>query len=428
MSDTTRDLLVRGIAAAKSGDAKETIFYLEWLIRLEPSMEERKEAWFWLSKMSSDPAVKRRYLEDILVTDLWDARARRELAILDGKLKESDIIDPNRLAQTDSGEQPASADRFTCPQCGGRMTFTPSGQSLTCEYCDSQQRLTLNRAAPDESDGADFIIGLATARGHLKPATVHTVTCKGCGASLILPAHHLTQNCPYCQSSYVLTQVTTTETIQPDAVIPFHINEAQVKLALRSWFVKHRLASSARISRPHGVYLPVWLFNMGGQIRLQYEQMVSRDEWTAVDDARIVQLQDLLVPATRRFPQELEPVFQSFDLSTRAAFDPYYLADWPAETYQISMSDASLEARRMAYTAEKQRILNTLEGRFREVRFSSAAMQVESYQFMLVPVWVVAYQVDGKTCTLLLNGADAAIFAQKPEQEGWLARFRTIKT
>lgn len=422
MSDTTRDLLVRGIAAAKSGDAKETIFYLDWLLRLEPSMEERKEAWFWLSKVTTDKAQKRRYLEDILVNDLWDARARRELAILDGKLKESDIIDPNRLVSGAPDQQAASADRFTCPQCGGRMTFTPSGQSLTCEYCDSQQRLTLSLDAPDDADGADFIIGLATTRGHQKPTTVHTIKCTGCGASLILPAHHLTQNCPYCQSSYVLTQVTTTETIQPDAVLPFRVNEAQVKLVLRSWFAAQKFPAPVRAAPPQGVYLPVWLFNMGGQIQLRYELLVEKDKWDDVHDARIVQLQDILVPATRRFPEELELVFQSFNLSTLAPFDPYYLADWPAETYQISMSDASLEARSMAFTTEKQRILNTLEGRFRNVRFSSAGMQIESYQFILAPVWVVAYQVSGKTYSLVVNGVDGQVFAQKPEPSGWLAR------
>lgn len=422
MSDTTRDLLVRGIAAAKSGDAKETIFYLEWLLRLEPSMEERKEAWFWLSKVSTDSAQKRRYLEDILVNDLWEARARRELAILDSKLKESDIIDPNRLAPGTMNEEAASADRFTCPQCGGRMTFTPSGQSLTCEYCDSQQRLTVNRVAPDESDGADFIIGLATARGHLKPTTVHTITCKGCGASMILPAHHISQNCPYCQSSYVLTQAATMETVQPDAVLPFRVNEAQVRLVLRSWFNEQKFPPPVRVSRPQGIYLPVWLFNMGGQIHLRYELMLEKDTWEDVEDARIVQLQDILVPAARRLPEELEAVFQSFDLSTQEAFEPYFLADWPAETYQVSMSDASLEARRMAFMTEKRRILNTIEGRFREVRFSSAGMQVESYQFLLVPVWVIAYQTGGKSYTLVLNGVDGKVFAQKPQPAGWLAR------
>lgn len=421
MSDNTRDLLVRGIAAAKSGDTKEAFFYLDWLLGLDPSAEERKEAWFWLSKTSADPVEKRKYLENILVTDLWDGRARRELAILDGKLKEEDIIDPNRLVATAPGEASAGADRFICPQCGGRMTFTPTGQSLTCEYCDSQKRLTIARV-PSEADGADFIIGLATAKGHLKPVTVHTITCKGCGAQMILPARQLSQNCPYCQSSYVLTQKTTVETVAPDAIIPFRVNENQAKLILRGWFAEQRFDERPRVSRGQGVYYPVWLFNMGGQISLRYELMVEKDQWQAMTDARIVQLQDILIPAITRFQDEPASVFQSFEVSALTPFEQFYLADWLAETYQIAMSDASLNARQQAFTHEKQRIINTLEGYYRDLSFSSAGMMVESYQLILVPVWVTSYQIGGKNYILVINGQNGQIFAEKPKPEGWLSR------
>lgn len=422
MSDTTRDLLVRGIAAAKSGDEKEARFYLEWLLRIEPGMEERKEAWYWMSKISTDKVEKRKYLEEILVNDLWDSRARRDLAVLDGKLKESDIVDPNRLVPTAVDEQPGTADRFACPQCGGRMTFTPSGQSLTCEYCDSNMRLTLTKEVPVEADGADFIIGLATARGHLKPTTVHTITCKGCGASLILPAHQLTQNCPYCQSSYVLGKPTTTETITPDALIPFRVNEAQAKLALRGWFSQQKFEQQPRVARGQGIYFPVWLFNMGGQITLRYELQTDRDTWVDIQDARIVQQQDILVPATNRFSDELQAVFQSYDLAALTPYEEYYLADWLAETYQVSMSDASLDARQKAFSEEKERTILTIEGRFRDIKFSSAGMLVESYQFILLPVWVTTYQISGKNYSILINGANGRIYAESPREEGWLAR------
>lgn len=421
MSDTTRDLLVRGIAAAKSGDAKEARFYLEWMLGMDASSEERKEAWFWLSKSASDPKEKRQYLENILVTDLWDGRARRELAILDGKLKEEDIIDPNRLVSTQANQAQGSADRFTCPQCGGRMTFTASGQSLTCEYCDSQQRLTISRV-PAQADGADFIVGLATAKGHLKPVTVHSITCQGCGAQLILPARQLSKNCPYCQSSYVLTQQTTLETVAPDAIIPFRVSENQVKLVLRGWFNSQRFEDQPRVSRGSGVYFPVWLFNMGGQITLRYELMVEKDKWEDMDDARIVQLQNIRVPAIARFDGEPRKVFQSYDMDALTPFEELYLADWLAETYQIAMSDASLDARQQAYTHEKERIIATLEGRFRDLRFSSAGMQVESYQLILVPMWVTTYQVGGQTFSMVINGYDGQVFADRPKEENWLAR------
>lgn len=422
MSDTTRDLLVRGIAAAKSGEMREAQFYLDWLLRLEPSMEERKEAWFWLSKASVSSAEKRKYLEEILVNDLWDSRARRELAILDGKLKESDIVDPDRLAPQQPGEETARADRFTCPQCGGRMTFTPSGQSLTCEYCDSQQRRTLKQQVPAEADGADFIIGLATARGHLRPATVHTIMCSGCGATMILPPHQISQNCPFCQSSYVLSQQATAESIVPDRVIPFQVSEAQMKLALRGWFAQQKFEQPPRVARAQGVYLPAWLFNLGGHVQARYQLQTGREEWTDMDDSIPVLLQDVLVAGTRRFSEAVIPVFQSFDLDGLVPFDQAYLADWLAETYQVTMSDASLDARQQAFSMEKERFIYGLPGSYRALRFSSAGMQIESYQFALLPVWVTAYKVGQSTHTIAVNGQNGKVFAEKPGPDGWLAK------
>jgi Tfp pilus assembly protein PilF len=44
MSDGARDLLVRGIAAAKAGERDEARHYLEWALRQEPSSDEQIEA------------------------------------------------------------------------------------------------------------------------------------------------------------------------------------------------------------------------------------------------------------------------------------------------------------------------------------------------------------------------------------------------
>ena len=67
-------------------------------------------------------------LESILANDPTEARARRKLAILDGKLKPDEIVDPDHLAQPPPDTQEANdPKRFICPKCGGRMTYTPDG-------------------------------------------------------------------------------------------------------------------------------------------------------------------------------------------------------------------------------------------------------------------------------------------------------------
>ncbi len=124
MSDSVRDLLVRGIAAAKDGDRRAARRYLEWALRLNPTNEQYIKAWFWLSEISDDPDEKRKYLKYILSADPTHPEARRSLAILDGCLRPEEVIDPNRLAvATPDVPQPTGARQFVCPQCGGRMVY-----------------------------------------------------------------------------------------------------------------------------------------------------------------------------------------------------------------------------------------------------------------------------------------------------------------
>ncbi len=167
MSDSVRDLLVRGIAAAKANDKDEARFYLEWALRLDPSTDQTVDACFWLSEVCEDPFEKRNYLEEVLINQPNHYRARRSLAILDGRLDPNDIVDPDQLTHTQLVNQaPFQAQRFVCPNCGGRLTYSPDGKSLVCEYCQAREQPGKPQEIENEQD---FTITLATARGHTKP-------------------------------------------------------------------------------------------------------------------------------------------------------------------------------------------------------------------------------------------------------------------
>ena len=184
-SSATYDLLIRGRAAAKAGEKAEARRYLERLFHLDPPTDERLEALYWLSEVSDDPKEQRDCLEEILANNLGDARARRKLAILDGKLRSEEIVDPDRAApQAPSGDpKDVSARAFTCPTCGGRMTYAPDGQSLVCEYCAGRERI----ATAGQSSEEDFLIAMVTAKAHHRPVSMQALICSGCGAAFVLP-------------------------------------------------------------------------------------------------------------------------------------------------------------------------------------------------------------------------------------------------
>src|SRR5450756_2189468 len=98
MSDSTHDLLIRGIAAAKGDSKQEARFYLEWVLR-SPDAEQPQlvEAWRYLAEISDDPQEKRNCLDEVLARNPTDPEARRALAILNGDLKPADLVDPDRM-------------------------------------------------------------------------------------------------------------------------------------------------------------------------------------------------------------------------------------------------------------------------------------------------------------------------------------------
>jgi len=413
LGDDARDILVRGIAAVKAKELDEARHYLEWALNLEPDPDQAEEAWYWLSEISTDPVEKRRWLDNLLANNPGDARARRSLAILNGQLNRAEIIDPDRITQHTAGApQAADAQRFICPKCGGRMTFTPDGLSLTCEYCTAHEHVSADK---NPSGDQDFLIAMATAKGHQSPIQAHLLVCQGCGANFILPPQNLTMNCPYCGSAYVLAPAPSQverNLIEPGAVIPLAVSEEQAKQALAGWLKSMHSLTAVHVSKGVGIYLPFWDFNIGGQISWRYQIEVQR---LLVDqsDADVLYLSDILAPATKRLSQACLAVMQSYNLKALIDYDPRYLSNWPAETYQIEVGDASLDARQAALTFKKKQVQQKIPANSRNLVMDSSNMLIDSFKLVLLPVWLVNItRPDGRKYNVVINGQNARVFGE----------------
>ena len=152
-NDLAADWLLHGVAAARAGEKDEARDLLEHaLIELDVMAEvygsndtdAREKAWYWLSRISDDPKQKRDYLENVMASNPTHPEARRELAILEGRLKPEEIVNPDRLnpAVTPAPKSEA-VRRFVCPQCGGKLSFNPAKQMLACEYCGYRPCISL---------------------------------------------------------------------------------------------------------------------------------------------------------------------------------------------------------------------------------------------------------------------------------------------
>jgi hypothetical protein len=384
-----------------------------------------------MSQVLDDPIEKRKALENCLSHDLRHSRARRALVILDGKIKAEEIINPDKLPPAPEGLRKADAHRFMCPKCGGRMAFSPDGGSLVCEYCTRGQRLGL--AEPSAPVGEkDFITAMATLKGHGKPLREQVFHCRGCGAEFLLPSSLISAACTYCASPHVISLEKSTDLISPDCITPHAFNQKRAIHLLIQWVEKNKLKPEKKVELPRGIYLPLWTFDVGGAVDyvaevIHYEKddddifrQQRQPALLRIEDQFPVMVDDIPIPASRKLSAPLLQLLPTFDLKCVRSYDPRYLADWPAEVYDIPMADASLDARRLAYASAKRdlpRLLDTVK----VIHMSSANLIVESFKLVLLPVWMTELPFNGREHLVLINGHSGEVASDiedKPEKSG----------
>jgi DNA-directed RNA polymerase subunit RPC12/RpoP len=419
MSDFTHDLLVHGVAAAKAGEADEAIRNLERLLDMDPEEDERLEACYWLAMMSTDPAVKRKYLEDVLSAEPYHLQARREWMILNGELAPDEIVDPNAISAPKQTGGAPSLDRFTCPQCGGRMVYSPDGSALICEFCESKKAQQKTTPLVEQ----DFLLSMATIKGHSQPEGQTTYICQGCGAGFILANTALSINCPYCHTPYVVEHAETRVQAAPSAIFPARVSSQSAVSVFDNWRNEHNKPVPDAPIHLEGIYLPAWWFSLGGQIHYRYSIQEKRKPIQSFASSRPVLRSDIIIPASNHYVEELQWMIRSLDYGEMTTYKTDFLADWPAETYQISVGDASLKARQIAFQMEKQEARDYIPNEAIEISFSSHELIVSSYQLILLPAWIGECSLDGVKRQLFINAVNGEVNMagekEKPQQSFW---------
>lgn len=417
--DYGKELLKSGIIEAKAGNRESARRYLDRAVYISNDHDVLAEAWFWMSEVLDDNGEKRKALENCLAHNLRHAPARRSLAILEGKLKADEVINPDKLPLAPEGLRAANAERFMCPKCGGRMSFAPDGQSLLCEYCSRNQRFSM--AQPGSANEKDFIIAMATARGHGKPLDQQVFHCEGCGSEFILPPNQISSTCVYCGSPHVVNWESEEQLLAPDGIIPHAFDQRRAIRILIEWVESNKIKPEKQVDLPRGVYLPLWTFDLGGEIDYVGEITSDDDDHMGRNQRRVrvnncypVQMNDMPIPASRKLSAVFLKLISTFELKGVKPYDGRYLANWPAEVYDIPMAEASLDARSQCYSYYKRDLPNLLAST-QLISTSSAKMTVESFRLNLLPIWMTELPFGGREHLVLINGQNGSVASDLPE-------------
>lgn len=412
--ENIRQLLVRGIAAAKAGETSGARYYLETALNRRPDPAQEAEAAYWLSQVETDPAKQRAHLEHALALMPSDPRARRAMAILQGHLAPDEIVTGNTLPVIDPTD-PSTPEpqRFECPSCGSRLVFAPDGQSLLCENCDYRATIETSGALQPPVSETDFIVGMSTLQGHLTPHQQQVFSCSACGAEFLLEPQRLSFTCPHCESNYAVIQTHSREVVAPAGLLPPSISAQVAEENIKKWKRSHKLESAGALEQLHGVYFPIWSFDLSGNLTWRTEIYRNR-EWQPLTGSTLVDFNDLLVPASRTLPAGLEPELQSLDTATAVLPDTSYFAGWLNQTYSISMSDAAVAARAETLERTRRRLDPNIPGQHRELYLNSLGLILERFKLLLVPIWVSHYSQAGTRYAVHVLACNGVVFGELP--------------
>ncbi len=420
------DLVRHGRDALKSGDRTRA---RQLLAQAAEYDRNNSDAWLWLSATTNDPAEQQQFLEWAVAANPANTAARRGLALLTGKLKQADLAPPEgALAEEPArppygptaAPAPAHMGRtFECPRCGAPRRFDPTRQDLRCDNCGHFEAIEMLPAAGSEQI-LDY--NLPTRKAQRWAEAERVVVCSKCGGGTVLPAGQTSNTCLFCGSAALVTAEEDAELIAPQAIIPMQQTAESIGRRVRAWlsrdlFAPDSLTKLARGGRLQPVYVPFWSFNLTltANWRGQVTEGVDR-QWRWRDGENTFFYTGFLQIGTRVLPADLLHDIGVFDMTKLVRYKPEFQAGWPAGTYNVSLTQATQDVHAAVVAdATKKLIKEAVPGqRVAQIQVVRPEYSGQTFQLLLLPLWVGNYQYQGKSYRVLANGQTGKVAGDKP--------------
>jgi hypothetical protein len=200
--------------------------------------------------------------------------------------------------------------------------------------------------------------------------------------------------------------------IAPQAIVPLMVSLDEARRSLTVWLGKAAGDGPFVIERLTAVYLPLWLFEVGGVV--EWSALHAGGVWGIENDplsGTEPPVSPIAVLACSKPRPGSAAAVESTDPRLLVAFDPAYLAALPAETYTLSMANAALRARQRALRMTGEKLTAGSGGV--QLSLRSARMVVTSYLLALAPVWLADVRFGETRRLLVVSGVTARVCSEE---------------
>ena len=324
---------------------------------------------------------------------------------------------------------------YKCPNCASPLTYDGSTGKMICAACDSQfdQETIEALNAPEESGSIDFVTP-TDEYSTSDAAQMQAYHCKSCGAELVTDGTTTATECPYCGSPTILPD-RIAGGIRPEMVVPFVITKEQAQKAFQDYFKGKKLLPNIfkknnQIMEMRKLFVPYWLFDCNAQGNVIYnaekrhtrregDWEVTTTEHYIVRRAGSMHFENIPVDGSVKMDDKITESLEPYDLTKAVPFQPTVLSGAMADHADVDAEACEKRAVERVESSMINSLRNTVHGYDSvSVRSKNIFASGGKVTPVLLPVWLITTQKDGKVYTFAINGQTGELTCDVPTDKG----------
>lgn len=336
----------------------------------------------------------------------------------------------------DPNAAPAKVRQYPCKGCGANVEFAPGTDALKCPYCGHQEAIPRSKQQIQEYSLKDALVLAKKGRGY--GVAGRDVKCERCSAVSHISGETLSADCAWCGAPLTVPkEVQESDTIAPEAVLPFAVDKGASSKLFRDWvasrwFAPNTLKSMASLAKIQGVYRPFWtydayttshyegergdyyyeeetttVFQNGKHVRKRVRKRKIRwsHRWGTFDEF----FDDVLIPAGDHNDWNT-----AYQLPALKPYEASYLSGFVAERYTVPVDEGWKRAKDVIDDELHRMACRKIGGdEQRNVEVSTAYRGV-SFKHILLPLWVASYMYGQKVYRFQVNGQTGEVTGERP--------------
>lgn len=330
---------------------------------------------------------------------------------------------------------------YTCPNCGGPLSFSPGAAKVTCPYCDTefetakieeifakQEKMAAEAQAAKEAKW--HTEGAGGEWSEEEAAAMKAFTCSSCGAEIVSDGNTMATECCYCGNPVMLPS-RFNGMLKPDFVIPFKKTKEDAVAQLKEfykgkWLLPKAFTAGNRVESIQPMYVPFWLFD--SEVTASAEFKAESDTVYETQDERVTEtnvyrcdrrgkmrFRRIPVDGSNKMDDTYMESIEPYDYGDLKLFSSAYMAGCLADKYDVDAEAAAPRADERVRKSAVGVLEDTVEGYMRRELVNDVINKGDgSVSYAMAPVWILTTRYEDKPYTFMMNGQTGKMVGSLP--------------